>query len=185
MTKNFTLVRRDRQLVAVKVGSPAASSLIPTIEIDALDTRGADEFVDVLFHFRKAGPKEAEKAEETVRPLLGPLGRVIVVPNAWDLRVIDIAGNVRRIRDVVKHLEASQGDVVKRLRVGPQGIDAGGMADEAMGVVNHDVPGTRCHRLRACHPPQSEARPNRHGRSPRSKKFAAHQRNRHSWPDGL
>ncbi len=96
----------------------AASGSVSTVEADALDGRAANEVVSVAFGLDKREPTEALVE---VRKLLGPGGAFTFTcatkSSGAQLTVIDEAGRVRQIRDMLKRIHAPLpfGPVIERV----------------------------------------------------------------------
>ncbi len=106
LIKGYTLVRRERMLFVVNLEDVVPEELVTWIPVEDLDNRGEFELIGVLFSLDKFEPQEA--ATE-IKDLLGPQGSVKVLPKTRQLRVVETAGRLRMIRDVIQRVEDPQG----------------------------------------------------------------------------
>ncbi|MCC7474164.1 MAG: hypothetical protein IT425_02105 [Pirellulales bacterium] len=102
LTKGYTLVRRERMLVVIDLEDGIPPNLVPDVSLAELDRRGEYELIRVLFSVWTMTP---EQAAIEVQPLLGPQGKVIVLPQARQIQVTETAGRLRTIRSVVNAVE--------------------------------------------------------------------------------
>ncbi|GAB6165941.1 hypothetical protein JCM19992_19410 [Thermostilla marina] len=102
LLKGYVLIRRDRMLIVINTEDGIPENLIDTVSLDDLDDRGEYELVSVLFQLRRLSP---EQAEAEVSKLLGPQGKITVLPNSRQLFVTDTAGRLRTIRKVIEASE--------------------------------------------------------------------------------
>ncbi|RMF89093.1 MAG: hypothetical protein D6741_18330, partial [Planctomycetota bacterium] len=102
LLKGYVLIRRDRMLIVINTEDGIPENLIDTVSLDELDDRGEYEMVSVLFQLRRLTP---EQAEAEVSKLLGPQGKITVLPNSRQLFVTDTAGRLRTIRKVIEASE--------------------------------------------------------------------------------
>ncbi|MEN1681026.1 MAG: secretin N-terminal domain-containing protein [Planctomycetota bacterium] len=110
LTKGYSLVRKGRMLLLVNLEDGIPPNLVTDVPLDELDERGEYELVRVLFRVRNVVPAEA--AEE-LEPLMGPQGKLLVLPKASMIQVTETAGRIRVLRDVIEAFE----------RPGPAGGD--------------------------------------------------------------
>ncbi len=106
LTKGYTLVRRERMLMVFNLQDGIPDNLVTTIPLEELDERGEFELVGVLFQLTKFDPEEA--ATEIER-LIGPQGRIDVLPKTRQLYVRETAGRLRTIRSVIQRVEDPMG----------------------------------------------------------------------------
>ena len=102
LTKGFTLVRSGRMLVLVNLEDGIPPNLVTDVPLDELDKRGEYEIIRVAFPVLNM---TAEEAAEEVKPLLGPQGTVIVLPQAKRIQVTETGGRLRTIRSVINAVE--------------------------------------------------------------------------------
>lgn len=94
LTKNFTLLRRDRMLTVIELTGEIPIELIPRIKLEELPGRGKFELVSVLFPLGKR-PIDAVVTE--VKPYLSTYGRVVPLAQSRQLLVIETAGKMQTI----------------------------------------------------------------------------------------
>jgi type II secretory pathway component GspD/PulD (secretin) len=99
LQSGYLLVRHDRFLTVVDASKGVPPSLIETVPAEALDARGDTEMLRVMLPL---GDREAAKASEEVRALLGPQGTVVPLETANSVVVTDIGSNLRRIRQLLE-----------------------------------------------------------------------------------
>ena len=102
LTKGFTLVRHGHMLVVVNLEDGIPPNLVPDVALAELDSRGEYELIRVLFPVWNMSP---EQAAAEVQPLLGPQGKVIILPQARQIQVTETGGRLRTIRSVVNAVE--------------------------------------------------------------------------------
>lgn len=94
LTKNFTLLRRDRMLTVIELTKDIPIELIPRIKLEELPARGRFELVSVLFPLGKR-PIDAVVTE--VSPYLSNYGRAVPLAQSRQLLVIETAGKMQTI----------------------------------------------------------------------------------------
>jgi type II secretory pathway component GspD/PulD (secretin) len=97
LSKGFTLLCADGQLVATRVAH-LRPEIVPGISLSELDRRGAYEFVKVSIDLDGI---LAKAAAEELQPLLGPSGRITAMPGFNRVEILDVVGNIRRIRELL------------------------------------------------------------------------------------
>jgi type II secretory pathway component GspD/PulD (secretin) len=102
LTKGYTLVRHGKMLVVVNLEDGVPPNLVPDVPLSELDSRGEYELVRVLFPVWNMTP---EQAADEVQPLLGPQGKVIILPQGRQIQVTEVGGRLRTIRSVVNAVE--------------------------------------------------------------------------------
>src|SRR5262249_270250 len=102
LTKGYTLVRSNKMLVVVNLDDGVPPNLVPDVPLADLDKVGEYELVRVLFPVWNMTP---EQATAEVQPLLGPQGKVIMLPQAKQIQVTETGGRLRTIRSVVNAVE--------------------------------------------------------------------------------
>ncbi len=96
--KKFILIRRRMSFFIHPMDERIEPSAIPRIEFDELTKRGQTELVEVMVGLRTI---DAEKAMAEVQKLLTPLG-TISIASGNRLVILDRAGNIRRVLDVLE-----------------------------------------------------------------------------------
>jgi type II secretory pathway component GspD/PulD (secretin) len=94
LTKNFTLLKRDRMLTVIELTNDIPIELIPRIKLEDLPSRGRFELVSVLFPLGKR-PIDAVVTE--VQPYLSNYGRAVPLAQSRQLLVIETAGKMQTI----------------------------------------------------------------------------------------
>jgi type II secretory pathway component GspD/PulD (secretin) len=112
--KGYTLVKKQRVLMAVDLGSGESAEIMKglirelaeLVPPEQLDTRGEYELVKSLFVLERTSVEEIEKE---IKLLVGPQGSVLPMPNAGQILVTETAGKLRIIRDSIQRSEAPEG----------------------------------------------------------------------------
>lgn len=99
--KGFLLVRRDKFLVVVPSDN-VPPNLIPQIPLSDLANRGRFELISVLLPLDGMDPDMA--ADEAAELLGVPQGKIVPLSKSGRLLVTDLAGNIRRINDLLNGL---------------------------------------------------------------------------------
>ena len=102
LTKGYTLVRRGQMLVVVNLEDGIPPNLVSDVPLAELDQRGEYELIRVLFPVWNITP---EQAAAEVQPLLGPQGKVVILPQARQIQVTETGGRLRTIRSIVNAVE--------------------------------------------------------------------------------
>lgn len=95
----YLLVRHDRFLTVLNVSDGIPPNLVETVTPEELTKRGSTEFVRVALPL---GEREASKAAEEIRALLGPQGKVAPLESAGSVVVSDIAANLLRVKQLLE-----------------------------------------------------------------------------------
>ncbi|MBX7165140.1 MAG: hypothetical protein K1X74_02210 [Pirellulales bacterium] len=101
LTKGYTLIRRERMLMLLKLDEEIPADLIPEVKLDDLDQRGKFELVTVRFPLQGRDPA-AVSGEIT--PLLGPHGKCVTLPQTKQLVVTETAGKMLAISAVIESI---------------------------------------------------------------------------------
>ncbi len=112
LTKGYTLVRRGRLLSVINLDDEVPDVLVEFVPVEKLDDRGEFELVKTVFHLAKMEPADAE---EEIAQLVGPGRGMIVMPKARQILVIETAGKLRTIRDVIERAENPNFGSTKRV----------------------------------------------------------------------
>ncbi len=97
LSKGYTLLRNGEVLLVANLKT-LDTSLVPRVMPKELDSRGTYELVRTFFDLDRL---QAEPMSEELKPLLSPYGKINALKTTNRLDVLDTAGNLRRIRDVV------------------------------------------------------------------------------------
>src|SRR3954451_20560198 len=84
LTKGYTLVRHGRMLVMVNLEDGIPPNLVPDVPLAELDSRGEYELIRVVFPVWNMTP---DQAAAELQPLLGPQGKVVILPQAREIQV--------------------------------------------------------------------------------------------------
>jgi type II secretory pathway component GspD/PulD (secretin) len=98
LTKGYTLVQREKMLILINLEDEIPPALIERVSLDELDRRGEYTLVSCLFDLKKLTP---EAAKEEIKDLVGPQGKITVLPSSRKIIVQETAGNLRTIRQVL------------------------------------------------------------------------------------
>lgn len=102
VTKGYTLIRRGRMLLLVNLEDEIPPIFISEVAPDKLDERGTNELVKTRFSLSKV---TADEAEDEIKSLIGPTGKIVKLPKAQQVEVTETAGRLRTIRDVLERIE--------------------------------------------------------------------------------
>lgn len=112
--KGYTLVKKQRVLISVDLGSSGDSAaLIKTYVADLaelvspeeLQTRGTFEILKCVFKPERASVEEVVKE---VNALLGPTGSVLSFPTVGQVMVCETGGKLRIIRDLISNSSSAK-----------------------------------------------------------------------------
>lgn len=101
LTKNYTLLRRERMLMVLDLTTGVPADLVPRLTLDEIERRGKFELVSVAF---PVGDLNPEEVKTEITPLLGPHGEIAVLAKTKQLLVSDIAGKMRAIGAVIESI---------------------------------------------------------------------------------
>ena len=99
LPKGFVLIRRDRFLVSLNMDNGIPPNSIPTITIEELPQRGANELLNIVIPLENL---EADKIVGEVKSLTSPFGTVSALKNTNSLVLMDTGGNIHRIYRLLK-----------------------------------------------------------------------------------
>jgi len=105
LAKGYTLLRNGEVLV-VAATKNLDSSLVPRVAPKELDERSTFELVRTFFDLDWL---VAETVVEEIKPLLSPHGKVSALKATNRLDVLDTAGNLLRIRDLLAEEQSGRG----------------------------------------------------------------------------
>ncbi len=103
--QNYMLIRRDDSFAIVSAADPIDPTILPRVKVEELGQRGPNELVTVVLPL---GELDAGEIVAEVRGLFGKFGFASTLSRTNQLLLQDTAGNLKRIIDVVKELEAKQ-----------------------------------------------------------------------------
>ena len=105
LNKGFTVLRNGEVLIVVNL-KKLDNSLVPRVRPEELDERGTYELVRSFFDLDWL---VAEQAAEEIKPLLSPFGKATPLKATNRLDVLDTAGNLRRIRELLAEEQSGSG----------------------------------------------------------------------------
>ncbi len=97
LTKGFTLMRNGEVLIVANLKNLDVS-LVPVVSPSELSNRGTFELVRTFFDLDRL---QAETMADELKPLLSPYGKINALKTTNRLDVLETAGNLRRIREVI------------------------------------------------------------------------------------
>jgi len=103
--KGFTLLRNGEVLIVANL-KKLDPGFVPRVTVDELDERGNYEPVKVFFDLDWL---VAENAVEEVKPLLSSFGKATALKATNRLDVLDTAGNLRKIRELLSEEQSDTG----------------------------------------------------------------------------
>jgi type II secretory pathway component GspD/PulD (secretin) len=112
--KGYTLLKRQRVLTSIDLGSGESAEIIRAyvrdsaelVPMEGLDKRGEFEIVKCLFTLERATVEEMEKE---IKLLIGPHGSIVSIPSAGQILVTETGGKLRIIRETVQRSEQPEG----------------------------------------------------------------------------
>ncbi len=112
--KGFTLVKKQRVLMSVDLGSGESAEvtrllireLAELVTTEELSKRGDYEIVKCVFALERSTVEEIEKE---VKLLIGPQGSVVPLPTAGQVLVCETGGKLRIVRDLIERSEKPDG----------------------------------------------------------------------------
>lgn len=115
LTKGFALLHKGEVLIVAEAKN-LNPSLAPRVSPEELYERGDHELVRVLFSLDWM---LAESAAEELKPMLGPYGKISAMKTANRLDVLDAAGNLRRVYELLKEEQSAsvQKSLVREFRL--------------------------------------------------------------------
>lgn len=98
LTRGFTLVRREKMLLVLRVSDSIPLELIPRVKLEELAERGRFEMVAVEFSI---GDRAMDAVLAEVTPYLGAFGRAVPLPQSRKLIVVEAAGKMETINVLI------------------------------------------------------------------------------------
>ncbi len=98
MTRNFTLVRREKMLVVMELSDSLPLELIPRVKSEELVKRGRFELVSVVFPL---GGRPIDNVLNEVKPYLSNYGRVVPLAQGTQVLVVETAGKMQTINELI------------------------------------------------------------------------------------
>jgi RNA polymerase sigma factor (sigma-70 family) len=107
LAKNYLLVRREASFTVLLADEKIDATLLPRVRLDDLAKRGKTELVTVVLPLTHL---YAQDIGPEVKKMMGPFGAVVILEKANRLILQDTAGNLRRIHELVKEVEAKEAE---------------------------------------------------------------------------
>ena len=98
MTRNFTLVRREKMLVVMALSDSIPLELLPRVKLEELVQRGRFELVSVIFPL---GGRPIDVVLQEVKPFLSSYGRAIPLARGTQVLVVETAGKMQTINEII------------------------------------------------------------------------------------
>lgn len=98
MTRNFSLVRREKMLVVMALSDSIPLELLPRVNLDELLKRGRFELVSVVFPL--AG-RPIEAVLQEIKPYLNSYGRAMPLAQGSQVLVVETAGKMQTINELI------------------------------------------------------------------------------------
>ncbi len=105
LSRGYTLLDNGDVLLVVNLAKLDVS-LVPRVTASELDARGGHELVKTFFDLNRL---RADAVAEELKPLLSPYGKIAALKTTNRLDVLETAGNLRRIRDLLIDEQDSSG----------------------------------------------------------------------------
>lgn len=105
LARGFTMLRQGEVLTVVKLDK-LDPALVPQVDAKELDTRDPHEFVQTTFPLDWL---PAPTAEEELKPLLSPKGKLTKLTATNRLHAIDVVANLRAVRDLLTEEQSGRG----------------------------------------------------------------------------
>jgi general secretion pathway protein D len=100
--QKFILIRRHVTFFIHPSDEPLDSSMVPRVEIPELSKRGKTEIVQVLIPLAALN---VEDVSQEMTKLLTPFGKITSLVRTNTLIMMDTAGNIKRIYDLIQDIE--------------------------------------------------------------------------------
>ena len=97
-TRGFTLVRRERMLLVLELSESIPLELLPRVTLEQLPGRGRFELVSIMFPL---GTRPVDTVLQEVKPYLGSFGRAIPLAQSRQLLVVETAGKMPTISQLI------------------------------------------------------------------------------------
>jgi type II secretory pathway component GspD/PulD (secretin) len=98
MTRNFTLVRREKMLVVMELSESLPLELIPRVKLEELVKRGRFELVSVIFPL---GGRPVDNVLSEVKGYLSNYGRAVPLAQGTQVLVVETAGKMQTINELI------------------------------------------------------------------------------------
>lgn len=98
MTRNFSLVRREKMLVVMALSDSIPLELLPRVKLEELVKRGRFELVSVVFPL---GGRPIDVVLQEVKPYLSSYGRAVPLAQGSQVLVVETAGKMQTINELI------------------------------------------------------------------------------------
>ncbi|MEM7314824.1 MAG: hypothetical protein AAF497_16885, partial [Planctomycetota bacterium] len=98
LSKGFTMIRRQKLLMVVKLSGGLPTDLIPEIEVDRLEEFGQFEFVRTKLPI---GGRAMETVTAEMAPFLSTRGKAVPMKSTKQIAITETAGKVRAIQALI------------------------------------------------------------------------------------
>lgn len=105
LSRGYTLLQNGEVLLVVNL-TKLDVSLVPRVKPSELDARGNHELVKTFFDLNRL---RADQVAEELKPLLSPYGKIAPLKTTNRLDVLETAGNLRRLRDLLSDEQDASG----------------------------------------------------------------------------
>ncbi|MGC1273898.1 MAG: secretin N-terminal domain-containing protein [Planctomycetaceae bacterium] len=137
LARGYTMLRHGEVLTVVKLDK-LDPALVPQVEPDELESRDLHEFVQTTFELDWI---PAHTAEEELKPLLSPKGKLTKLSTTNRLHAVDAVVNLLAIRDLLKEEQSGRGleRLVKSFKLEhARADDVKKLLEEFLGVAEKD-----------------------------------------------
>ena len=105
---------RNREVLLVTKVKDLDVSLVPRVTLEELDTRGSYEMVRVFFNLDWL---VAERQAEELKGMLSPHSKITALKTTNRLDVVDTAGSLRRVRQLLQEEQSSEQKLVREFEL--------------------------------------------------------------------
>jgi type II secretory pathway component GspD/PulD (secretin) len=105
LNQKYILIRREATFTILPADEKMDPTLLPRVRLDELEKRGRTELVTVVLPLTT---RNAKDLGPDVKKMLGAFGNVIILEKFNQLILQDTAGNLLRIYQAIKELEARE-----------------------------------------------------------------------------
>jgi WD40 repeat protein len=104
LTQKYLLIRGERNLILLPAEEKVDPSLVPRLNVNELDKQGRTVLASVVVPLRNV---KVEDVVAEVKKMLGPFGEVIPIGRANRLIIQDTVGNLKRILEILREVDAA------------------------------------------------------------------------------
>jgi RNA polymerase sigma factor (sigma-70 family) len=105
LTQKYILIRRTASFTVLPADERVDPTLLPRVELDDLAKRGKTELVTVVLPLTHL---QAKDIGPDVRKMMGAFGQVVVLEKANQLILLDTAGNLQLVYQMIRTLETQE-----------------------------------------------------------------------------